>query len=355
MQRFEKIKPGRKLIVGVGSALVDMLAHEDDAFLEKTGAAKGGMILVDKEFIENALTLMSAKPNIVPGGSACNMTVGVGKLGGQARFVGKYGSGRLARLFRQDLVKQNVEPKLFKSALPTGRVLSIITPDAQRSMFTYLGASSEIQPDELTGECFDKAAIVHIEGYLIFNPDLILGALKAAKAAGAVISLDLASFTVVEESIELLTQIVTDYVDIVIANDDEVKAFTRIADESDALGALAEMTTIAVVNVGSRGSYIAHNRKVLKIDAMGDGRALDTTGAGDLWTAGFLYGLVNGYPLNKCGMIGSACGYEVCQVVGAAIADDGWNRIRNLLDGQQRGKDGQKKENFAQKTVKRTR
>jgi sugar/nucleoside kinase (ribokinase family) len=333
MQRFEKIRPGRELIVGVGSALVDMLAHEDDAFLEKTGAAKGGMILVDKEFIENALTLTSAEPNIVPGGSACNMTVGVGKLGGKARFVGKCGSGRWARLFRQDLIKQNVQPNLFKSASPTGRVLSIITPDAQRSMFTYLGASSEIQPDELTDGCFDKAAIVHIEGYLIFNPDLILGALKAAKAAGAVISLDLASFTVVEESKELLAQIVADYVDIVIANDDEVKAFTGCADESNALGAFAEMATIAVVNVGDRGSYISHNRKVLKIDALGDGSAVDTTGAGDLWAAGFLYGLVNGYPLHKCGMIGAACGYEVCQVVGAAIADDGWNRIKTLLDG----------------------
>lgn len=333
MQRFEKIKPGRELIVGVGSALVDILAHEDNAFLEKTGAAKGGMILVDKEFIENALTLTSAEPNIVPGGSACNMTVGVGKLGGQARFVGKCGSGRWARLFRQDLVKQNVDPVLFSSASPTGRVLSIITPDAQRSMFTYLGASSEIQPDELTNGCFDNAAIVHIEGYLIFNPDLILGALKTAKAAGAVISLDLASFTVVEESKELLAQIVADYVDIVIANDDEARAFTGYADETDALGAFAEKATIAVVNVGDRGSYISHNRKVLKIDAMGDGSAVDTTGAGDLWTAGFLYGLVNGYPLHKCGMIGSACGYEVCQVVGAAIADNGWNRIRTLLDG----------------------
>jgi len=333
MQIFEKIRPGRELIVGVGSALVDMLAHEDYAFLEKTEAAKGGMILVDKEFIENALTLTSAEPNIVPGGSACNMTVGVGKLGGKARFVGKCGSGRLARLFRQDLLKQNVEPKLIVSASPTGRVLSIITPDAQRSMFTYLGASSEIQPHELTEGSFDSAAIVHIEGYLIFNPDLILGALKTAKTAGAVISLDLASFTVVEESKELLAQIVADYVDILIANDDEVKAFTGCADESDALKAFAEMATLAVVNVGDRGSYIFHNRKVLKIDAMGEGRAVDTTGAGDLWTAGFLYGLVKDYPLHKCGMIGTACGYEVCQVVGAAIPDNGWGRIKTLLDG----------------------
>ena len=135
------------------------------------------------------------------------------------------------------------------------------------------------------------------------------------------------------ESRELLTQIVADYVDILIANDDEVKVFTGYDDESNALEAIAEMATIAVVNVGDRGSYISHNREVLKIDAMGDGRAVDTTGAGDLWTAGFLYGLVNGYPLHKCGMIGTACGYEVCQVVGAAIPDNGWGRIKTLLNG----------------------
>jgi sugar/nucleoside kinase (ribokinase family) len=321
----------RDLIVGVGSALVDILTHESDAFLNQTGAVKGGMTLVDRNFIEQTLTRTAVPPKIVPGGSACNTTVGVGRLGGKARFVGKCGQGRWGRQFRDDLIRQNVDPALFTSPSPTGRVLSIITPDAQRSMFTFLGAASETRPDELKNGCFENAAVVHIEGYLLFNPELILTALHTARAGGALISLDLASFTVVAESRDLLEQIVSDYVDIVIANEDEARTFTGCTDPAEAVEALSEKADIAVVKLGERGSCIAHGSEVIKIDAVGDGRAVDTTGAGDLWASGFLYGLVKGYPLKTCGNIGSACGYEVCRVVGAAIPDEGWERIRKLL------------------------
>jgi sugar/nucleoside kinase (ribokinase family) len=331
MNIIEKIQTGTKLVVGVGSALVDILAHEENKFLEQVGARKGGMTLVDKKFIEETLTRTASEPVIVPGGSACNTVVGVGRLGGRARFVGKSGQGGWGRLFQQDLLKQNVEPALFKSATPTGRVLSIITPDAQRSMFTYLGASSELAAHELEDECFKSAAVVHIEGYLLFNPELILGAVKTARAAGAVISLDLASFTVVEDAGKLLDDIITGFVDIVIANEDEARAFTGFSDENLALRALAEKADIAIVKIGHRGSLIAHDGRVVKIGALGDGSALDTTGAGDLWAAGFLYGLVNGYSIEKCGQIGSACGYEVCQTVGATIPDQGWDRIKKLI------------------------
>jgi sugar/nucleoside kinase (ribokinase family) len=321
----------RDWIVGIGSALVDILAHEDDAFLEQTGAVKGGMRYVDWKFIETALMKASGQPKIVPGGSACNTVVGVGKLGGAARFVGKCGNGRWGNMFCEDLLRQNVEPALLRSNSPTGRVFSIITPDAQRSMFTYLGASAETKPEELNNGCLDGAAIVHIEGYLLFNPDLITGALQAAKAAGARVSLDLASFTVVEESRELLAQLMESHVDIVMANEDEAKAFTGAARETEALEILAEKAHIAVVKVGQRGSYIARDGRTWKVEAMGDGRAVDTTGAGDLWASGFLYGLVRGYPIEWCGRIASACGYEVCQVVGASIPASGWDRIRKML------------------------
>ena len=131
-----QIDKNKKLIVGIGSALIDILVHEEDDFLEKTGAVKGGMKYVDREFIEQTLLQTSQKPIIVPGGSACNTVVGIGKLGGEACFVGKSGVGHMARLFEADLKKNNVDPALFKSSSPTGRVLSIITTDAQRSMFT---------------------------------------------------------------------------------------------------------------------------------------------------------------------------------------------------------------------------
>ena len=137
----------KRLIVGIGSALVDILVHEDNEFLAKTGAVKGGMKYVDREFIELAVSQTSKKPIIMPGGSACNTVVGIGRLGGSARFVGKSGNGEMAGLFETDLKNSNVETALFKSSSPTGRVLSIITPDAQRSMLTFLGAASETQPE----------------------------------------------------------------------------------------------------------------------------------------------------------------------------------------------------------------
>jgi len=325
------IKNNRQLIIGVGSALVDILTHEVDSFLVKTGAVKGGMRLVGKEHIENILALSSGTPSIVPGGSACNTAVGIGKLGGTARFVGKCGNGKMGKLIETDLKSQNVEPILFRSDSPTGRVLSIITPDAQRSMLTCLGASAETRPEEISPQIFENAAIVHIEGYLLFNPDLITAALTAAKAAGAKVSLDLASFTVVAESKQLLQNLVANYVDILIANEDEAEAYTGYSDERLAVQALAENVDIAVLKVGARGSYVYHAGNLLFISPMGDGNALDTTGAGDLWAAGFLFGLVRGYALEKCGQLGSACGYEVCRVIGTKIPDDGWARIRKLL------------------------
>jgi sugar/nucleoside kinase (ribokinase family) len=322
---------GRKLIVGVGSALVDILVHADDAFLNAVGAVKGGMVYVDRDHIERTLAQASAAPAVVPGGSACNTVVGVAQLGGPARFVGTCGRGPMGRFYEDSLRGRGVEPRLFRSDSPTGRVLSIITPDAQRSMFTFLGAASETRPDDIRPEGFAGAAVVHIEGYLLFNPRLIVAALESACAAGARVSLDLASFNVVEESRSLLTEIVGEFVDILIANEDEARAYTGETDPARALAALQRGVEIAALKLGPAGSVVSQGGRVVRVQASGDGTAVDTTGAGDLWAAGFLFGLVQGYDLEACGALGSACGFEVCRVVGANIPADGWARIRKLL------------------------
>jgi sugar/nucleoside kinase (ribokinase family) len=332
MQPFRKIPEDKKLIVGVGNALIDILAYEDEDFVKKTGAAIGGMTYVEKDFIEQTLATLSKQPITVPGGSACNTNVGVGRLGGVTRFIGKCGNDELGTFFENDLKRQNVEPALLQSNSPTGRVLSIVTPDAQRSMFTCLGAAAEMLPQDISEKCFENAAVVHIEGYLLFNSQLILKVLKTARASGALISLDLPSYNVVKESHELLRHIVETFVDILMANEDEAQAYTGQADEAGALNALAEKVDMAVLKIGERGSLIAHKNEMLPIRPQGSGHAIDSTGAGDLWAAGFLYGLVNGYPLEKCGVLGSACGYEVCQVMGANIPETGWERIKRLLE-----------------------
>jgi sugar/nucleoside kinase (ribokinase family) len=327
-----KIKDGKTKIVGIGGALVDLLIHESDDFIQRTGFEKGGMTYVDPSELDRILGETSAHPTVVPGGSAGNTVVGIGQLGGLAAFVGKRGKDESGQFFEKALSERNVSPCLMTSHIPTGRVLSIITPDAQRTMLTYLGASASIRPEEITAEHFSLAAVVHMEGYLLFNSEVMTASLKAAKQAGALISLDLASFTVVEKSKGILDDIIAPYVDILLANEDEARAYTGEENEEKALAKLAQEVEIAVVKVGARGSFIRHEGQIYRVAAHGTAPVIDTTGAGDLWASGFLFGLVSGYAMEKCGELASACGYEVCRVVGAHIPDDGWKRIKRKLE-----------------------
>lgn len=322
---------GDRRVVGVGSALIDILINESEAFASQIGAVKGGMIYVEDALIDAAVAKSADPPQIVPGGSACNTLIGIGKLGGEARFVGKLGDDEYGLLFRKSLVANGVEPFLITSPSTTGRVLSIITPDAERSMLTCLGASAETRPEEISAALFENAAVAVVEGYQLFNKTLTLAILEAAREAKTRIALDLASFTVVREAETFLAQIVRDYVDILLANEDEAMAFTGHADENGAIQALADMTECAVLKLGEKGSVIAHAGRFTEIAAIRGDDVIDTTGAGDLWASGFIFGLVNGLPLEKCGELGSACGYEVCRVIGANIPEAGWRRIRALL------------------------
>ncbi|MBW1615520.1 MAG: adenosine kinase [Deltaproteobacteria bacterium] len=322
----------KKPILCVGGALIDILLNEEDDFLKQTIGSKGGMHLVEPEIIKKYLSISQSVSATAPGGSACNTAVGIGRLGGDARFVGKSGVGKNGLFFENQLKNSAVSPYLIKSASPTGRVLSIITPDAERTMFTYLGASATITPEEIEDRFFKDIYLVHIEGYLLFNPDIMAAVLKKAKKFKAFISLDLASYTVVEESKNLLRDIVEEYVDILIANEEEAKAYTGFSDENKAITALANKAKIAILKVGEKGSYIANNNEIIRIaPASGKVKASDTTGAGDLWASGFLFGLTNGFGLKKSGELGSLCGYEVCKVIGAHVPEDRWEYIRSGL------------------------
>ncbi|MBI9075617.1 MAG: adenosine kinase [Desulfatibacillum sp.] len=325
-------KNGAGVIVGVGSALMDILGHEEHAFVEKAGGVLGGMVYVDGNHIDSLLPSFATPPQVVPGGSACNTVVGVASLGGAGRFVGKAGNDHLGNQFIQGLEKYNVQPSVIRSGEPTGRVLSIVTPDAQRSMLTFLGASSSLDPLEVGADVFEDASVVLVEGYLLFNRDLITTALVNAKKSGAKVCLDLAAFTVVEHARDFLEDLVEKYVDILIANEDEAKAYTGLDNEEAALRKLAEKSEIGVLKVGERGSYILNQGQMTRVQPQTGGAVRDTTGAGDLWASGFLYGLVNDFSMEKSGRLGSACGHEVCQVMGAGIPEEGWRRIRALLD-----------------------
>ena len=332
-------------ITAVGSALVDLLIHEDDAFLKSIGKEKGGMTLVDDHEIQHVLSKNGGAPEVVPGGSACNTICGVAELGGKSGFIAKRGNDDLGEDYEKYLRKIGVSPCFYGSDTPTGKVLSIITPDAQRSMCTYLGASVELHPDEIRPDLFKDTGIAILEGYLLFNRELMRAALDAAKNAGALIALDLASYEVVQGSRDILDDIIKNDVDILIANEDEAAAYTGVTQEISALEKMSGHVEVAVLKVGARGSFISHQGDVIPITADGHARKgdleehakasqpaeiKDTTGAGDLWAAGFLYGIANGYSMEQSGRIGAACGFEVCQVVGAQIPKEGWQRIKTL-------------------------
>ncbi|MCG8686998.1 MAG: adenosine kinase [Desulfobacterales bacterium] len=318
-------------ITGIGAALVDVLINETDDFLKDLGKEKGGMTYVNDDEQQAILAKTNQSPVIVPGGAACNTIIGVGNLGGKARFIGKRGQDKFGNDFETQVRTCGVEPMLSLSDTATGKVISVVTPDAQRSMFTNLGASVELTPDTVTPDLFADTAIAVVEGYLLFNPDLMTAAVKAAKSAGAMIALDLASFEVVEASKEILPGIIEDYVDILIANEDEARAYTGHTDEKTALKQLAQHVTYAVLKVGSRGSYISFKGNATKIEPVTGKEPVDTTGAGDLWAAGFLYGIANGLSIEKSGKLGSACGYEVCQVMGAQVPESAWEHIKKTI------------------------
>ncbi len=315
----------KPLIVGAGAALVDLLIEESDAFVARLGAEKGGMTLVEKKAIEDAIDSTVSLVRQVPGGSACNTLVGIANLGGRARMVGRLGPDELAKTFHRGLEMAGVEAYLVESTTPTGRVLSVVTPDTQRTMFTYLGASSELRPEDIGTVQFEGAALMVLEGYLLFNRPVVEKLLAIAKLTGARVVLDLASFEVVRATKDYLEKIIPESVDILIANEDEARAYTGLGEE-ESLERFAPMVDIAVVKRGKDGVLVARGQARHRVEAC-IVPAVDTTGAGDLWAAGFLYGLTEGLPLEKAAALGCKVGAEVVQVMGAVIPKAGWERI----------------------------
>ncbi len=321
-----------RYVVGVGAALVDLLIEEADQFVAGMGSPKGGMTLVELPAIESALKSTSAPLKVVPGGSACNTMVGIGNLGGKARMIGRLGKDELGKVFRDGLKKAGVDHRINESDLATGRVLSVVTPDTQRTMFTFLGASTQLGPADVVLADFSDAGLVYLEGYLLFNRPLVERILEVAKQARAKIVLDLGSYQVVEVCRDFLDKVLPQ-VDIVLANEDEAKAYTGMA-ESESLEILAGKVHTAAVKLGKHGVMLAQGNSRHKVEAHLV-KAIDTTGAGDLWASGFVYGLTQGLGLDDAARLGCKVGSEVVQVVGAVIPEAGWQRVHEYRQGLQ--------------------
>lgn len=310
---------------------MDLLAHVDDAFLAAhVAGAKGGMVLVDDADIAALVRQVKGKVAMMPGGAAGNATLGAARLGLRATYLGKIGGDITAENYFENFTAAGGDSSRFKrAALPNGRCLSLVTPDGQRTLRTHLGAAMTLSPDEVTAADFTGARHALIEGYLLFNPALADKVIRTARAAGCSISIDLASFEVVKAAREWIFAQLREGVDIVFANEDEAAAlFGRKDAYENFARELAGFGGIAAVKMGGDGAWIAQGKHLHRIVPVRAERVVDTTGAGDSWAAGFLYGHLRGASLPVAGAIGSILGAETVQHLGAAIPDLHWPRIQ---------------------------
>jgi len=314
-------------VLGVGNALVDIITVlENDAVLAGFGLPRGSMTLVDAELSKKIYdAVFSESSELATGGSVANTMRTFASIGGIGGYLGKTGNDELGKVFREAFEKKGIRTHLSLSTTETGRVMGLVSPDSERTMATYLGAAAELTPADFTPELFVGYEYVYMEGYLVFNQALIKTGVEMAKAAGLKIAIDLASFNVVEANLDFLKDLIMNYVDIVFANEEEAKSFTG-KEPLEALYEIAEMCEIAIVKVGKQGSYIKRGNEIVKVGTI-KANAIDTTGAGDSYAAGFLYGLTLGYDLETCGKIGALISGKVVEVMGANLSDSQWPEI----------------------------
>ncbi len=323
-------------LVGVGNPILDVLSKIPESFLEQVGGEKGGMILTDAESIAKWMAELPEPFTEAPGGSAGNTVFAAARLGLRTTFLGKIGNDTGGTFYRERFEVLGGDASRFKAGtIPNGRCLSLITPDSERTMRTDLGAAATLSPDEVKTADFIGCKHAHIEGYLLFNPDLMMAVLKSAREAGCTISLDLASFEVVEATRDILPDILRNYVDLLFANEDEAATFTRGSrdDLAKLASELADYCELAVVKGGREGAWLARKGdEVLHVPAVPGITATDTTGAGDYWAAGFLTAWLRGKPLETCAAWGARLGAEIVQVIGAELPEDHWEKIVRELD-----------------------
>ena len=308
-------------LVGIGNAMVDVLATVDDAFLEEQTLDKGAMTLVD---IDRASEIYAKMPPAqeVSGGSCGNTMAGFASLGGKGVFIGKVRDDQLGDVFRRDL--QSIGVDFFTPATTegpqTGSCLVLITPDAQRTMCTNLGAASNLTPKDIDKDIIQAAKVVYMEGYLFDPPDAqdaFVEAADLAHDAGQKVSITLSDPFCVDRHRHAFQMLVADHTDILFGNEEEIKSLYQVDDFDAALQQVRGHCEIACLTRSSKGSVILSGDDVHIIDPMPLDPVVDTTGAGDQFAAGFLYGYTQGMDLRKCGEIATLTATEVISHVGA--------------------------------------
>jgi sugar/nucleoside kinase (ribokinase family) len=314
-------------VLGVGNALVDiMIALKSDDILHHFGLPRGSMTLVDSN--RSAAIYQATLPwhkHMTTGGSAANTIHTLASLEADCGYAGKISRDELGVVFEKEFRDKGINTHFLYSKTGTGRVMAMVSPDSERTMATWLGASSELLPQDFSAEMMKPYGYLYVEGYLVQNHNLIETILKTGHEAGLIVVIDLSSFNIVEQNRDFLQYLITHYVDIVFANEEEALAYTGLTPE-EAVQAIALQCDLAVVKTGKSGSLVQEGNNLLIINPI-PAKALDSTGAGDSYSAGFLYGLTKGLSLRKCGDIASLVSSKVVEIMGAKIPDAAWPEL----------------------------
>jgi sugar/nucleoside kinase (ribokinase family) len=321
-----------KKVLGIGNSLVDIIVFlRDDNLLDELTLPKGSMQLVDagrSAKIENITS--SLKRYLASGGSAANTIHGLAGLMIHSGFIGAVGKDEMGSFFTEDMNKSGITTHLLTGEMPTGMAISLVSTDGERTFATFLGSAVEIIPEGINNEILEKYDHLHVEGYLVQDHSLFTHAIRMAKQAGLTVSLDLASYNVVHDNREFLNEIISKYVDVVIANESEANSLTGSPNPEEALDLISSLCKTAVVKTGAKGSIIKENNIVYKVDAE-PADCIDTTGAGDLYASGYIYGYIQGWAPDKCGRTGSLLASKVIEVPGAKITREGWENIYSRM------------------------
>lgn len=316
-------------IIGMGNALVDVLVKiDDDSLLGKLHLPKGSMQLIQEATLSEIRKYTSGmKIHRSTGGSAGNTVCALAALGANPGFIGKVGQDETGAFFGDTLRQCGVNALLATCDLPSGIASTFISTDGERTFGTYLGAAATLRAEDLSHKMFAGYNYLYIEGYLLQDHDLMLRAVQLAKEEGLQVCLDMASYNVVEAERDFFDQLIVKYVDIVFANESEALAYTGKAPH-EALEEIASKCSIAVVKTGKEGSLVKKGTEVIQLLSCPVDNVLDTTGAGDFYAAGFMYGLTCGYSLEKCVQISTILATAVIQEVGTTLPAKKWDEIK---------------------------
>lgn len=323
-------------VVGIGNALVDVLSHETDEFLTRHNLIKGTMALIDKGQADVLYDEMAPAVEI-SGGSTANTMVGISSLGGKAAFIGRVHDDQLGAVFAHDLRASGVEVSTTPATEgpPTGRCLILVTPDAERTLNTFLGAAADIDEDDVASELIEQAQITYLEGYLYDQPRAKRAFHEAALIAHRAtrkVALTLSDPFCVDRHREDFLNLVEGSVDILFANEAEICSLYQVSEFDDALALVRGHCNIGVLTRGELGAVIVSKNDVYSVPAHPVPTGIvDSTGAGDLYAAGFLFGLSRDYPLEQCGRLGAVVAAEIISHIGARPEADLAKLVNSIL------------------------